>query len=414
MKLKYKGLLVILLAVIVFCSYSGISYADEIDDAKAQKTALEKKKEDVKDKIKELETEKGNIITYIEKLDKQLNDLNGEIDQLNVKIVQSKKSLKKTRADLKEAKETVNNQYVTMKKRIKYMYENGNKDYVEVILKADSISSLLNRAEYIEKISEYDKGLLKRFEKAKKDVADKETELETKLTKLKELNEEVNFEKSAVTELVNNKSVELKKYENNISNSKQLVSQYNSSINKQEELIEDLLLKEQQRLEKERKAREAREAAERAKNNNGNNPSNSGSDNYSNASGDLRWPLQVSGTITSHFGNRSAPTEGASTYHKGIDIAVPSGTTVVAAGSGEVVVASYQAAAGNYIMISHGNGLYTVYMHCSRLAVSVGQNVNKGDVIAYSGSTGVSTGPHLHFGVSVNGAYVNPLNYVHQ
>jgi murein DD-endopeptidase MepM/ murein hydrolase activator NlpD len=119
-----------------------------------------------------------------------------------------------------------------------------------------------------------------------------------------------------------------------------------------------------------------------------------------------------SSRITSSFGNRSQPTAGASTYHKGIDIGAPTGSTIVASKSGSVVIASYSVSAGNYIMLSHGSGIYTVYMHCSQLLVSVGDEVKQGQTIGKVGSTGYSTGSHLHFGISIDGNYVNPQNYV--
>ena len=185
--------------------------------------------------------------------------------------------------------------------------------------------------------------------------------------------------------------------------------------------------------EEERKKREEEENRKQQQANNNNDSSNNSSSNNSSSgngsldnsssqnsstvnntvsSGGFRWPVPSSSRITCTFGYRNAPTTGASTYHQGIDIGASTGANIVAAKGGTVVTASYNVAAGNYIMISHGNGVYTVYMHCSRLLVSVGQSVNQGDVIALVGSTGVSTGPHLHFGVNVNGSYVNPMNYV--
>ena len=124
------------------------------------------------------------------------------------------------------------------------------------------------------------------------------------------------------------------------------------------------------------------------------------------------WPCPSSSRITSQFGGRSSPTEGASTNHKGVDIGASSGSDILAAASGTVTISTYSYSAGNYIMINHGGGVSTVYMHCSKLLVSVGETVKKGQVIAKVGSTGYSTGPHLHFGVRVNGAYVNPSQYV--
>ena len=137
----------------------------------------------------------------------------------------------------------------------------------------------------------------------------------------------------------------------------------------------------------------------------------SADDGDGGASGFL-WPCPASHRITSSFGPRTAPVAGASTYHKGIDIGASSGSAIVASAGGRVTTATYSSSAGNYVVVSHGNGISTVYMHASALYVSVGDVVSQGDTIAAVGSTGYSTGPHLHFGVIVNGSYVNPLNYV--
>ena len=126
----------------------------------------------------------------------------------------------------------------------------------------------------------------------------------------------------------------------------------------------------------------------------------------------FKWPCPASSRITSQFGDRESPTEGASSNHKGIDIGAASGSDILAAASGTVVIATYSYSAGNYIMIDHGGGVSTVYMHCSQLLAAEGDEVSQGQVIAKVGSTGYSTGPHLHFGIRSDGSYVNPLNYV--
>ena len=117
-------------------------------------------------------------------------------------------------------------------------------------------------------------------------------------------------------------------------------------------------------------------------------------------------------SYASEFGGREAPLEGASTSHKGVDIGAATGTPIKAAASGTVVISTYSASAGNYIMINHGGGVYTVYMHMGSLGASVGDEVSQGDTIGTCGSTGNSTGPHLHFGIRINGSYVDPLGYV--
>ena len=128
--------------------------------------------------------------------------------------------------------------------------------------------------------------------------------------------------------------------------------------------------------------------------------------------GSMLWPCPSSHKITSDYGPRESPTAGASTNHKGIDIGAAYGADIVAADSGVVIVSTYSNSAGNYIVIDHGNGICTVYMHASSRLVSVGNTVTRGQVIAKVGSTGYSTGNHLHFGVTVNGSYVNPWGYV--
>ena len=122
------------------------------------------------------------------------------------------------------------------------------------------------------------------------------------------------------------------------------------------------------------------------------------------------WPCY--GTISSYFGSRTSPTAGASSNHKGIDIAVSTGTSVMATSGGTVTVAGWQSGYGYVVYIDHGNGVVSRYGHLSKILVSVGDTVSQGEVIARSGNTGNSTGPHLHFEIRVNGTAVNPLNYL--
>ena len=116
--------------------------------------------------------------------------------------------------------------------------------------------------------------------------------------------------------------------------------------------------------------------------------------------------------LTSPFGNRVSPTTGASTYHQGVDLSAPSGTPIYATRGGQVSAATYGSAAGYYVRINHMDGFSSIYMHMTHYVVSAGQNVTAGQLIGYVGQTGVATGNHLHFGISYNGAYVNPANYV--
>lgn len=403
------------------------SYQNQIDEAKDKKQELEDKKKALESKLKKLETKKNDILTYIESLDKELADLTNQIADLNDEIEAVNDQLETTKKKLKEAEATEENQYETMKKRIQYMYENGETSMIEVLLSAENIADLLNQVEYVSEITDYDNSLLERYQETKKNVADTKTELEATLEEKNLLNDELTMNQDALEQMMSDKQTELAKYENHISAAETLSSEYDQQIADQENMVEELLEKERKRIEEEerkrkeeeerkRKEEEEKKKQEQAQQNSSNSSSNnssSGNSSSTNVSANgFLWPVPSSGRITCGFGYRNQPTSGASTYHQGIDIGASSGSNIVAAKSGTVVTASYNVAAGNYIMISHGGGIYTVYMHCSKLLVSVGDTVDRGDVIALVGSTGVSTGPHLHFGVSINGSYVDPRKYV--
>lgn len=401
---SFYGILITLLVIIIISPFHTLSFANEIDKAKEEKNSLEKKKVETEQRIQALEKEKDDILKYIEKLDMELNNLANEIEALNKDIKKVNKDIKVARVELEAARIAEADQYNTMKKRIKYMYENGNTTYIDVIMQSDDLSELLNHVEYISKITEYDNHLLDEYTRLKQDVIDKEAALQKKHDDLEDLKEEVAYEKETVEKLSVDKNKELKKYEETIKENQALSKNYSNKIEEREEYIEKLLLEEMRRKEEEeRRRREEEERKNQQK-------EDSGSSNT--VSGDLIWPVPASGRITSVFGNRESPTAGASSNHKGIDIGAPSGSSIVATMSGEVVTATYSVTAGNYIMLYHGDGLYSVYMHCSKLLVSVGDNVNQGDAIALVGSTGVSTGPHLHFAIIKDGSYVNPQNYV--
>lgn len=406
-KQKQKKFLVLplILAAVMFLGSIGLpAVASEIDKAEAQKSSLEKKKEETEKRISELEKEKDDILNYIKKLDKELNRIADEVDTLNGDITVASEELEVAREELEQAKITEENQYSTMKKRIKYMYENGNSSYLDVVMQSENLPDVLNHVEYITKITEYDNHLLEEYKELKQDVIKKEEILETKIENLNGLKDELLYEQDTVERLSADKNQELAKYEASISEAENLSDEYSSQLAEQEELIEALLEAERKRIEEERRRQE--EEAKKNQQAGGNTESNN------TVSGDFLWPVPSSGRITSTFGYRNQPTAGASTYHRGIDIGAPTGTDIVASMSGSVVTAAYSVSAGNYIMISHGGGVYTVYMHCSKLLVSVGDEVSQGEVIGKVGSTGYSTGPHLHFGISMDGEYVNPQNYV--
>lgn len=392
MKKKYILLLVLLCVFVFRESVSAVNYDQKIKETEQEKTELEKKANQLQKDIEEIEASREDTMKYIEKLDKKTGELEGELEVLKGQIKETKTGLVKLQEELSTAEAEREKQYITMKRRIKYMYENGNQDYFEILFGATSMADLLNRSEYIEKIADYDKTMFERYREIEREVQEKSRQRQVKLQELENLQAQTEEEKETVKQLRANKKKKLNQLDQKIEQSQDKIDEYTRQAVEAENEVERLLQKKQDEIDREMAA---------------------GSGDSGDHSTGLGWPLRGGGgRISSGFGRRNSPTAGASSNHKGIDLAIASGTPILAAGSGSVVTATYSSSAGNYVMISHGDRLYTVYMHCSRLAVKVGDQVSKGQVIAYVGSTGISTGAHLHFGVSKNGTYVNPLNYI--
>lgn len=389
----------------VFSSYAT---SKAIEDAKKKVSSMEEEKKKVESTLKELEGKKSDTAAYVKELDRNLSALAGELTKLEGDISQKEEQIEEAKVELETAKITENRQYEDMKLRIQYMYENGQTGLLESMMQSESIAELLNRAEYASQITSYDRKMLEEYRKTRQEVALKEEALKTEHQELLTLQDSTKAKQSSVKTLMASKEAELASYETKIVSAQGEIDQYNADIKAQEEHMARVEAEIRRKEEEARKAEEARRAEEAKK-----NQSSAGGDStVKKGNTNFIWPCPASGRISSAFGDRSSPTEGASTNHKGIDIPAPSGSSIVAAADGKVVISTYSYSAGNYIMIDHGGGLTTVYMHCSQLLVKEGETVKQGQTIAKVGSTGYSTGPHLHFGVRSGGSYVNPSGYV--
>ncbi len=369
----------------------------DVDSAKGEIDSLEAEKEKTEQAIRELESLKSDTEVYVRELDNQVEALGKEVSRLEEEIAGKEENIETAAQELGEAEETEEEQYESMKKRIKYMYEKGDSSYLELLLESRTISELLNRAEYVTKISEYDRKMLDEYVAVKEDIAERKEQLENERQELQLLKDETSAKQNSVETLLGEKTAELERVNAQIGEKTKEAEKYEQDIKAQEEKIKQI------EAELKRQEEEAKKAAEAA------------GQTYNTVSiGNINfiWPCPSSSRITSVFGGREAPTAGASTNHQGIDIGASTGSDIVAAADGTVTISTYSYSAGNYIMLNHGGGVSTVYMHCSQLLVSPGDTVKQGQVIAKVGSTGYSTGPHLHFGVRYNGSYVNPTNYV--
>lgn len=404
--MRYKKIGVILL--ICFSLAVGLSgnsalisraeiISDSIKDKQNQIQAAEKEKDklnqgltDIKKMKQELEKSKNNLEQYIVQLDSNLNVVNAKIDELQTTIDQKTLDIEVTTQELNEALEIEENQYEAMKVRIRFMYEQGDTFYLEALLGADSFGDILNRADYFEDVASYDRKKLEEYMLNRQliELCKQELELEKELLEEAKLAQEA--EQENLEELIESKEQQITAYEADITNKEEAIKQYEDDIAIQTEIITQL---------------EAAVAEEKRKllEENGQVLTYDG--------GMFKWPAPSYTRISSEFGNRTHPTLGVVLFHNGLDMAAPGGSKILAAYDGKVVAADYSATMGNYIMIDHGDNLYTVYMHASALYVSKGDVVIKGEHIAAVGSTGRSTGNHLHFSVRLNGSYVNPWNY---
>lgn len=340
---------------------------------------------DVKEELDSLKTEKSTIQRYINQLDQKFNNLTSEIEEFEGKIEEKKVDIEETKEELEKAKIACDEQYASMKLRIQFIYENPSASLFELIVTSKSLSEALNRAEYVFSMSDYERQMMDKLIETREEIALQEITLEAELEELDMMQAELEKQKVKVNASINEKKGELRSKAAEISDANAEQSDYQKQLNEQEKLLDEI---------EDQIARAA-------------NP-----DAYEGEVTGFIWPCPAYTRISSYFGPRPQPVPGASTNHKGVDLAAPYGANILASAAGVVTTSKYSASAGNYVVIAHGNGMSTVYMHASSLLVSVGQKVSQGQVIAKVGSTGYSSGNHLHFGVIKNGTYVNPLNYI--
>ncbi len=395
--IKYRkrfGWKAVMLAMIfsVMIPVQASSTKDKIDDVKEQQEQSQQRKKEIESKIQELEVYKADAISYIQKMDAELADVEARLEDLGNQQTIKEQEIAETEIELEDAKKTEREQYESMKLRIQYMYENGNESYLEMLLGAESFADLLNKSEYIAQITSYDRDMLDAYQQTILEVEAKEAQLEEENRELTRLIQESEDEKGNLQRLIDAKAVVLAGYEADIENGESEVSALEADMAKMEAELSEL--EAQLKREEEEAARQAA-AARRT---------------YDG--GSLGFPMAWYYRKTSDFGYRNHPIFGQVLQHNGVDLSADTGTAIYAAYNGTVVVSTYNSSAGNYIMIDHGSGLMTVYMHCSKLLVSVGETVSKGQTIGLVGSTGNSTGPHLHFSVRLNGSYVDPKPYI--
>lgn len=362
-----------------------VTWAD-VNDLKSEASSLDAEKKELQEKLDALADDKSEAINRKILLDQQIANTSAQIQNVEAQISQYAALITQTQAELVEAQEKEEAQYELFCSRVRAMEERGTISYWSVLFKADSFTDLLSRLDIINEIMDSDQAVIDELEALQAEIETKMSELETSKAE----------EEKAKAELVSKKNeLDSQRKEANA-----VIQELSSNENETEAALselqaqQDALWAEAQRLSDQLVAQQAA----------------NGQSTESNPGGYI-WPVD-SRYITSTMGGRTSPGGIGSTNHKGTDIGrVGYTSSVYASKAGTVIVSQYSSSYGNYVVISHGSGNTTLYAHMSSRKVSVGQYVNQGDVIGITGSTGNSTGPHLHFEVTENGVRVNPLSH---
>lgn len=342
------------------------------------------------------ETVIGSVSEQLRQIEEQLRQATAELGTIKEQRVAVENDITLNERQLAEAQKRLEGRESVFYKRVRDIYINGRLSYLDVVIGSKDFSDFANRLEVLKRIIDSDITLINEIKKERADIEAHKQKLEADRAKLVELEKAALAKQAEIEQKKAERNVVLQKAQNDRATAMQAIEELNASSAQV-----SAMLKERQA------ARAAAAAAAAAAQSSG---GQGASDNWVQGTGQLGWP--VSGEITSPYGYRVHPIWGTTIYHSGIDIGVDEGTPVHAADGGVVVWSGWMGGYGYAVVIDHGNGLSTLYGHNSELAVDEGQSVAKGQVISYAGSTGNSTGPHVHFEVRVNGDPVDPMGYL--
>lgn len=374
------GLLVLALAFSFAAVHPTPARADALQDLKQ----LQQQQDQLEAQIRALQQQKTNtrakynqVQAQIADKQAQLNKLNKQLNSLQSQLQQTVNDVQQATADLQDAQARLDARTNALETRLRTVYEDGNVSYLEVLLSATDFSDFISRVELLEQIISGDSQMIQQVKAEQADVTAKKKALEDKQATIASLVTQANSQAAAISQL----TAALKQTKGKLAGNLQQIADQ-----------EDDLLAQSNRLTGQIAAIQAKLGVKRV------------------GKLSMMWP--VIARITSPFGNRYHPIYHRYIFHTGIDLGASYGTPIKAAESGTVILAGWVSGYGNTTVIDHGDGVSTLYGHQSKLAVHAGDQVTKGQTIGYVGSTGNSTGPHLHFEVRVNGQVQNPLNYL--
>ncbi len=379
------ALVLLLPMVSMIVTYAGAVSQSEINSLKEQAAELAQDKKELQNQLAAITSDKNAAMSKKQNIEQQINVVRSEIANANALIASYDQEIAEKEVELAAAEEKQEKYYQLFCERVRSMEEDGTVSYWSILFDASSFADLLDRANFVNEVIEYDNGVMDELEQARQAVADA---------------------KAAIEAAKSEQEAEL------------AVLQARQNELKEKEAEADALLSEIQ--EKEDEAQEALNAASAAAKAMDNEIAKKqreleaqlAAQNQTIVSeSGYMWPLSGYYTLSSLYGGRTHPITGKPNNHGGIDIPAPKNTHILASKSGMVITSGYNSSYGNYVVISHGGGASTLYAHMTSRAVSVGDSVKQGQTIGYVGTTGSSTGNHLHFEVRVNGNRTDPINY---
>ena len=374
--LKRKSRFAMIVAILLMLTFA-------VETSLASAATLSQIRNNIKNKQQELNESRAkekSLGDQVNSLEQQINSKQSDIDELEASISEAQAKLETLEEELAAAEEKVNTQNENLNARLRNMYKNGSVGFIDVLMDSGSFSEFLNNLSLVEKVYTSDQDVLEELQKAYDEIDAKKKEIETLQAELSESKATMEEQKSSLE--ADKASVEKKKSE-----------------------IAADSAETQRELDKLEADAQALTSSIR------NSGSSSSSSKYNG--GIMAWPVPSCHTVSSGYGGRIHPTTGKYKFHVGLDIPGSYGSAIVAANSGKVIWAGNRGDSyGNYVIIDHGGGVSTLYGHASKVLVSTGQSVSRGQRIANVGSTGRSTGPHCHFEVRINGSRVNPTPYV--
>lgn len=355
----------------------------DIDNLKDNADDLADQKSEIKSQLASLKDEKANVLERRVLLDQQIAVTEQEISNTEEQIAGYEALLAQTALELEENQKEEEERYELFCKRTRVMEENGTASYWAVLFNAEDFSDLLSRLADIQEVMDYDQSVLDNLREIR-------TEIEAKQAYQQQLKDDAEAAKASL--VATKEDLNAQREEANA-----LVAQLESNVAEYSEQLAQVE-EEEEAIQKEIVEKTNQLAAQMG---------------WSATAGGYIWPVTTSRRITSPYGQRNTGIPGASTNHKGVDIGgVYYSSNVLATKAGIVITSAYSSSYGNYVVISHGQGNTTLYAHMSSRSVSEGDVVAQGDVIGITGSTGISSGPHLHYEITENGSRVNPLNYL--